>query len=406
VFEKLGWLLDATTAGEVAVCDFTWELLGKYDPTVSVRVLGKRGSSNQVAHEPIETTEGPIPETVFVGLPLENTGYAIYLKPLEILESLVGCNPVSFVLPERGNVVNRRQSLSRRHSFTTSRTERQRHSYEAVLQRYIPMVVRESIKSALGTGTVMAEIREISVVFIEVVLPNKEDEHLECMHLILSTVQLILCCKHDGMLRQMMTDDKGCVIICAFGAPGTNSLLREQRAVLACWELLKAVEADNSLTVKLAIGVASGIAFCGNVGNISSRMEYCFVGDVVNMAARMMGISRKKQHFQVVCCTGTKNAACSLPSHEQYFDDIGYVEVKGVLGFPFFAVECVCHVNTFSFLVCLRVSYLSFCVRSPNLFYYQLQPLPCSCTIRKGSLSDVGGSLVNSCWFRASTYWG
>jgi class 3 adenylate cyclase len=174
----------------------------------------------------------------------------------------------------------------------------------------------------------MAEIREISVVFIELILPNDEDSHLECMQQVLSMTQLLLICKHDGILRQMMVDDKGCVIICGFGTPGTNSILREQRAVLACWELLKAVEEDNAVDVKLAIGVATGTAFCGNVGS-PSRMEYCFVGDVVNMSARMMGVSCKKQDLQIVCCDATKMAACTDMSHADCFRDIGRVEVKG-----------------------------------------------------------------------------
>ncbi len=143
------------------------------------------------------------------------------------------------------------------------------------------------------------------------------------------------------------------MIICGFGAPGTSSVLKEQRAALACCELQKAVKEtrqdkarqdktrldndndndndndkdkdngkdkdndndndidnDNDKTrqegtaaaffdADVAVGIATGVAFCGNVGS-PCRMEYCFVGDVVNTSARLMGVSRHKENLQTV----------------------------------------------------------------------------------------------------------
>ena len=37
-----------------------------------------------------------------------------------------------------------------------------------------------------------------------------------------------------------------------------------------------------------SVGVTSGVAFCGVVGSAGNRREYTVLGDVVNLAARLM----------------------------------------------------------------------------------------------------------------------
>lgn len=44
----------------------------------------------------------------------------------------------------------------------------------------------------------------------------------------------------------------------------------------------------KKIKCKVAIGISTGIAYCGVVGTSGSRREYSVLGDCVNLAARIM----------------------------------------------------------------------------------------------------------------------
>ncbi|MBN9684607.1 MULTISPECIES: AAA family ATPase [unclassified Corallococcus] len=90
---------------------------------------------------------------------------------------------------------------------------------------------------------------------------------------------------HGGVL--LMTDftDKGNVLYVLFGAPTAQ----QNKEVLACrlaCKLLKAREQFPFLD-ELQIGIATGHAYCGDMGS-PTRKGYSALGEVVNMAARLM----------------------------------------------------------------------------------------------------------------------
>lgn len=90
---------------------------------------------------------------------------------------------------------------------------------------------------------------------------------------------------HGGVL--LMTDftDKGNVLYVLFGAPTAQ----QNKEVLACrlaCKLLKSRDAFPFLG-DLQIGVATGHAYCGDMGS-PWRKGYSALGEVVNMAARLM----------------------------------------------------------------------------------------------------------------------
>ena len=54
-----------------------------------------------------------------------------------------------------------------------------------------------------------------------------------------------------------------------------------------------------------AVGVATGIAFCGVVGHPGGRREYTVLGDIVNLSARLMQRATEKQGFIFLLFIGT-----------------------------------------------------------------------------------------------------
>jgi len=85
-------------------------------------------------------------------------------------------------------------------------------------------------------------------------------------------------------------DDKGSTMICIWGlAPLTH----EDDATRAVITALDIKEKLKQIDVKSSFGIATGIVFSGVVGTSGGRKEFSVLGDVVNVAARIMGQSKK-----------------------------------------------------------------------------------------------------------------
>lgn len=76
---------------------------------------------------------------------------------------------------------------------------------------------------------------------------------------------------------------------------------------------------------QVAIGVASGISFCGTVGN-NIRGDSAVVGDSVNVAARLMGLSCMRQSYDGVLCE--ESIANSLDTSKLDVLESGSVPLK------------------------------------------------------------------------------
>jgi class 3 adenylate cyclase len=96
-------------------------------------------------------------------------------------------------------------------------------------------------------------------------------------------------------------DDKGVTFIGVMGLPPLaheDDPTRGLQAALALRACLK------KLGLKTAIGVTTGRAYCGSVGS-PRRCEYTIMGDVVNMAARLMQAAPDS----ILCDAPTQDAA-------------------------------------------------------------------------------------------------
>ena len=111
------------------------------------------------------------------------------------------------------------------------------------------------------------------------ILARYADENLDKMQ------SAFMCCyqplqKYGGMLRQFLMDDKGMVAILVFTG-------KESNATYACRCAIDVNSEMKKQKIECSIGIASGRVFCGPVG-CPYRCEYAFVGDSVNLAARLM----------------------------------------------------------------------------------------------------------------------
>ena len=156
------------------------------------------------------------------------------------------------------------------------------------------------------------------------VAPSRGPAWLPALHMLVRTVQQCVY-RVAGQIRQLVVDDKGCVCVAVFGLPplaNEDDAVRAVSAALDIREQVRLLCAD--MADKVQVGLASGGVWCGPVGS-DERCEYAVVGDVVNLAARIMGHSLTGQ--RKVLCDEETARACNDRVH---FDSrVELVQMKG-----------------------------------------------------------------------------
>ncbi|MBM3267474.1 MAG: AAA family ATPase [Candidatus Sericytochromatia bacterium] len=168
---------------------------------------------------------------------------------------------------------------------------------EPLLRGFLPEAVASRV-AARQSGW-LSELRRVTVLFIN--FPNATHETtLERAQTVLTLIQTVLD-RHEGTMNKLSVDEKGVSMVAAFGLP---PLAHEDDAARAIQAALVLRETLLEYDVVHAIGVATGRAFCGVVGN-DQRREYTVMGDIVNLAARLMG----KARLDLLCDQATATQA-------------------------------------------------------------------------------------------------
>jgi class 3 adenylate cyclase/tetratricopeptide (TPR) repeat protein len=128
----------------------------------------------------------------------------------------------------------------------------------------------------------LAEFRRITVLFVHMIDLNATTPLDHAQNLV-RTVQTQLYA-YEGSLNKLTIDDKGAALLCALGLPPLAHTDDAQRGLYAALAIAEALE---QLGARYAIGITTGLVFCGEVGS-SLRREYTIIGDGVNLAARLM----------------------------------------------------------------------------------------------------------------------
>ena len=152
----------------------------------------------------------------------------------------------------------------------------------AVIGLFVPMPVTVGLSS--GTFDYLAELREVTTMFMSWDTYNEElhQDLLSLQNIFLAAQKTLIL--SGGFIRQFLIDDKGCVLIACWGVPTASHPDNARRAL--CAGAIIGYEL-NELGMKTSVGITTGNVFCGCVGS-HVRREYAVIGDVVNLAARLM----------------------------------------------------------------------------------------------------------------------
>jgi len=130
--------------------------------------------------------------------------------------------------------------------------------------------------------------------------------------------------KYEGTLDKFIGD----AIMAVFGTPARHED-DPVRAVMAGIDMRKALRTFNDdrraagkSTIEIGIGICNGEAVSGAIGS-EERLEFTVIGDTVNTAARLEGLTK------------------GFPNHKLVFNEAVYEEVKNLVSCDFLAEEYV-----------------------------------------------------------------
>ena len=161
------------------------------------------------------------------------------------------------------------------------------------------------------------ESRLLTIMFLNLSIDLKHTQTQDGLEHIQNIISIVQRCiyRTQGSLNKFLMDDKGSVLLVAWGLPPLSNHDDSLRAVLTGINLIK--ELKNYKSEKWGvcgakIGISTGYCFSGVCGNIGNRREYSVLGEIVNLAARYMQRSMKiceqnKSNFQLLLCEHTKN---------------------------------------------------------------------------------------------------
>ncbi len=164
-------------------------------------------------------------------------------------------------------------------------------------------MVSEDVSEAILQGEVAlgGEVRYVSVLFTDVRGFTALSERFppeEVISLLNEFFAIITQAtrKYQGVVNHFGGDS----VLAVFGAPIERSQEESlQQAIHAAIEVRRGVVelnakriSDGNLPLRFGVGINSGSVIAGNIGT-EDRFQYTVIGDVVNVAARLQGISRQ-----------------------------------------------------------------------------------------------------------------
>jgi class 3 adenylate cyclase len=192
-------------------------------------------------------------------------------------------------------------------------------SMELAMTAFVPSVIKQRMDKGETDGNI-AEFRNVYVMFI--VLPDfdyTDPATLRRLQTCVCVVQAVVR-KYNGYLARLLADDKGTRFKICFGMP---HMVHEDDSVRCVKAGLEIQQTLRRRRMQTAIGVATGVAYCGQAGS-GQRCEYTAVGGKVVVAARLM---QAAAFGGFLCDEETYKAA----QHDVRFERRPPIRLKGVV---------------------------------------------------------------------------
>jgi adenylate cyclase len=170
---------------------------------------------------------------------------------------------------------------------------REREAIKETFGRYVTREVRDEILA--GRVSVEGEQREVTVLFADLrdftpwVESTEPRQVVRDLNAYFAEMEAAIRA-HGGLVLQFIGDE----IEAVFGAPvpAPDHAARAVRAALDMRQRLKAWNMGRSRPLSHGIGVHTGLVLAGAIGS-RERLSYALVGDTVNLASRIEGLTKQ-----------------------------------------------------------------------------------------------------------------
>ena len=210
--------------------------------------------------------------------------------------------------------------------FFESRAKRQ---ITSLFGQYVPGEVVDEMSKNPSSVSMEGESREMTVLFSDVRGFTTISEGLEPKQLALLMNEFLtplsrILYKHRGTIDKYMGD----CIMAFWGAPLPDGM-HARNAILAAIEMQATLHALQTRfaergwpPIKIGVGINTGRVSVGNMGS-EVRVAYTVMGDEVNLASRLEGIT-KQYGAGIIVGENTRNAAADF-----VYRELDHVRVKG-----------------------------------------------------------------------------
>ncbi|MDR0324231.1 MAG: adenylate/guanylate cyclase domain-containing protein [Treponema sp.] len=172
--------------------------------------------------------------------------------------------------------------------------------------RYVPMdVMDEIIKKSLAQST-QGETRSVAILFSDIRSFTTISENTQAQELV-DFLNYYFSKMGDEILDEGGSIDKfiGDAIMAVFGAPKTleNAAANGIRAAIRMIKACSGLDTSGIILPKAGFGIGVGVNYgecvVGNIG-FQNKQDYTVIGDSVNLASRLEGITKYYQHPIIV----------------------------------------------------------------------------------------------------------
>jgi class 3 adenylate cyclase len=207
---------------------------------------------------------------------------------------------------------------------------KERDLVKETFSRYVSKQVAEEILKHPDKIAPGGKKRDVTILFSDVrgfttfAEAHSPEEVISHLNEYLSAMVDIIF-KYEGTLDKFIGD----AVMAVFGSPLPHSddPMRAIKTALDMQSRLKELNekwiAEGKETLRIGIGVNTGEVIAGNIGDIR-RMEYTVIGDNVNLASRIEGLT-KEYHCPIIISEST----CEKVKERVEVNKLGSVTVKG-----------------------------------------------------------------------------
>ena len=217
---------------------------------------------------------------------------------------------------ELGKAYDQIKGYALRAAVAQVKEEKIRH----VFQKYVPHSVLEDFfrspeRALIGENRVVAVLFSDVRSFTSISEKLKPDEIVESLNEYFRLmVDVVMRPGRDGLVDKYIGD----AVMATFGTTKRNED-DALRSVQVAFEMLEALEQFNAWQTtkerpvfQIGIGIHYGVVTVGNIGS-EKKMEYTVIGDGVNLASRLEGLTKKYHEPIVISASVQRKVSAQVP---------------------------------------------------------------------------------------------